>query len=164
MRTNQRMEGLYQQVRQDNLDDPHALSQKLQQLLDSQFTEEEGCFFLSLLKARVPSVKLPDFQNRTAYECYVNHIHVEDYSENGGFEPLVMLGRGLAVAQELRDRLATQKVGHHFHVIVNFDGSDHCDVRFHTVRPDEDWIGPDLEQYPQEALAVLDTMPVRDQI
>lgn len=163
MKTNQRMEALYQQVRQDNLDDPKALSQKLQQLLASPFVEEDGCLFLAQLRSRVPTVKLVDFLNRTACECYVNHIHVEDYSENGGFAPLPMLGYGMTVAQQLRDRLAAEKQGRHFHVIVNFDG-DHCDVRFHMVRLDEQWIGPDLEEYPQEALAVLDTAPMRDQI
>ncbi len=163
MKTNQRMEALYQQVRQDHLDDPKALSQKLQAVLEAPLVEEEGCLFLAPLRARVPTVKLADFQNRTAVECYVNHIHVEDYSENGGFLPLPMLGHGMAVAQELRDRLAREKPGKHFHVIVNFDG-DHCDVRFHTVRPDEEWIGPDLEEYPQEALAILDTTPMREQI
>ncbi len=163
MKTNQRMEALYQQVRQDNLDDPKALSQKLQAVLDAPLMEEEECVFLAPLRARVPTVKLADFQNRTAFECYVNHIHVEDYSENGGFLPLPMLGYGMAVAQALRDRLAKEKPGKHFHVIVNFDG-EHCDVRFHTVRPDEEWIGPDLEEYPQEALAVLDTTPMREQI
>ena len=157
------MEGLYQQVRQDNLDDPKALSQKLQQLLEGPVVEEEGCLFLAQLRSRVPGVKLADFQNRTAYECYVNHIHVEDYSENGGFAPLVMLGRGMAVAQKIRDRLAAQQAGKHFQVIVNFD-NEHCDVRFHAVRLDEDWIGPDLEEYPQEALAVLDTASMREQI
>ena len=163
MKTNQRMEALYQQVRQDNLDDPKALSQKLQALLESPFVEEEGCLFLAQLKARVPTVKLADFKNRTAFECYVNHIHVEDYSENGGFLPLPMLGYGMAVAQALRDRLTREKPEKQFHVIVNFDG-DHCDVRFHSVRVDEEWLGPDLEEYPQEALAVLDTMPMREQI
>jgi hypothetical protein len=163
MKTNQRMEALYQQVRQDNLDDPKALSQKLQALLESPLVEEEGCLFLAQLKTRVPTVKLADIKNRTAFECYVNHIHVEDYSENGGFLPLPMLGYGMAVAQALRDRLAKEKPEKHFHVIVNFDG-DHCDVRFHTVRVDEEWLGPDLEEYPQEALAVLDTTPMREQI
>jgi hypothetical protein len=163
MKTNQRMEALYQQVRQDNLDDPKGLSQKLQQLLASPFMEEEGCVFLAQLRTRVPTVKLADFQDRTAYECYVNHIHVEDYSENGGFLPLPMLGYGMAVAQSLRDRLVKEKQGKHFHVIVNFDG-DHCDVRFHTVRLDETWLNPDLEEYTQEALAVLDTTPMREQI
>lgn len=163
MKTNQRMEALYQQVRQDNLDDATTLSQKLQQLLASPLVEEDGCVFLAQLRARVPTVKLADFKNRTAFECYVNHIHVEDYSENGGFLPLPMLGYGMAVAQALRDRLAKEKAGKHFHVIVNFDG-DHCDVRFHTVRLDEEWLAPDLEEYPQEALAVLDTAPMRDQI
>ena len=163
MKTNQRMEALYQQVRQDNLDDPKALSQKLQVLLDSSLGEEEGWLFLAPLRARVPTVKLADFKNRTACECFVNHIHVEDYSENGGFLPLPMLGHGMAVAQALRDRLAREKPEKHFHVIVNFDG-EHCDVRFHTVRLDEEWIGPDLEEYQQEALAILDTMPMREQI
>jgi hypothetical protein len=59
--------------------------------------------------------------------------------------------------------LAAEKSGQHFHVIVNFDG-DHCDVRFHTVRLDEEWIAPDLEENSQEALAVLDTAPMREQI
>ena len=163
MKTNQRMEALYQQVRQDNLDDPKALSQKLQALLASALVEEDGCLFLEQLKARVPTVKLADFKNRTAFECYVNHIHVEDYSENGGFLPLPMLAYGMAVAEALRARLAKEKPEKHFHVIVNFDG-DHCDVRFHTVRVDEEWLGPDLEEYPQEALAVLDTTPMREQI
>jgi hypothetical protein len=163
MKTNQRMEALYQQVRQDNLDDPKTLSQKLQHLLASPFVEEEGCVFLAQLRARVTTVKLADFQDRTAYECYVNHIHVEDYSENGGFLPLPMLGYGMAVAQSLRDRLVKEKQDKHFHVIVNFDG-DHCDVRFHTVRLDEEWLNPDLEEYTQEALAVLDTTPIREQI
>ena|SRR5437868_12839922 len=163
MKTNQRMEALYQQVRQDNLNDPKALSQRLQALLASPFVEEEDCFFLAPLRTRVPTVKLADFKDRTAFECYVNHIHVEDYSENGGFLPLPMLGYGMAVAQALRDRLAREKEGKHFHVIVNFDG-DHCDVRFHGVRLDEEWLSPDLEEYPQEALAVLDTTPMRDQI
>ena len=140
-----------------------ALGTKLPALLDSSLVEEDGCVFLEQLRTRVPTVKLADFKNRTAFECYVNHIHVEDYSENGGFLPLPMLGYGMAVAQELRDRLAKEKAGRHFHVIVNFDG-DHCDVRFHTVRPDEEWLAPDLEEYPQEALAVLDTTPMRDQI
>lgn len=163
MKTNQRMEALYQQIRQDNLDDPKALSQKLQNLLASPLVEEEGCVFVEQLRTRVPTVKLADFKDRTACECYVNHIHVEDYSENGGFLPLPMLGHGMAVAQELRGRLTKDKPGKHFHVIVSFDG-EHCDVRFHSVRLDETFIGPDLEEYPQEAVAVLDTTPMRDQI
>jgi hypothetical protein len=163
MKTNQHMEALYQQVRQDNLDDPKALSQKLQRLLDSPFVDEDGCLFLAQLRSQVPTVKLADFRNRTAYECYVNHIHVEDYSENGGFAPLPMLGYGMAVAQAFRDRLIKERAGKPFHIIVNFDG-DHCDVRFHTVRLDEEWLSSDLEEYPQEALAILDTMPMRDQI
>jgi hypothetical protein len=32
------------------------------------------------------------------------------------------------------------------------------------VRLDETWLNPDLEEYTQEALAVLDTTPMREQI
>ena len=46
------------------------------------------------------------FPDRTAYECFVNHIHIEDYLENGGLPPLEMLGRGIALARELKARLS----------------------------------------------------------
>ena len=155
MKTNQRMDVLYDEVHAENLDDPKALPQKLLTTLNGGFVEEDQCVFLSLLKKKAP-VRRPDFPDCTGYECFVNHIHVEDYLENGNLSPLELLGRGLALAYELKARLAKLHGTRHFRIIVAFDGST-CTVRFHTVRLDEEWTDKNLNAYAEEAIAVLET-------
>jgi len=154
VKSNPQMEVLYDEIRSENLDDPKALPQKLLALLNGGFVEEEGCVFLSLLKKG--PVQRVDFPDRTGYECFVNHVHIEDYLENGGLAPLEMLGRGLALARELKDRLSRLHGTKQFRIIVAFDGST-CTVRFHSVRPDEEWIGKGLNGHKEEAIAVLET-------
>jgi len=153
VKTNQQMDVLYDEIREDNLDDPQALPQKLLALVDAGFVEEEQCVFLSALKQAAP-VQRVDFPDRTAFECFVNLIHVEDYLENGGLPPLEMLGRGLALSQVLKAKLSHLHGTKHFRIIVAFDGSS-CTVRFHTVRPDEEWVAKDLRL--EEAIAIFDT-------
>ncbi len=156
MKTNERMEVLLEEIHEENLDDPKSLPQKLIALLEAGFVEEEHCVFLAALKRHEASMKLLDFADRTQYECYVNHVHLEDYLENGGLLPLVMLGRGLAFAMELRERLSALGGGRHFRVIVSSD-RETCTVRFHTMRADEDWIPKELNGRDPEAVAVLET-------
>ena len=155
MKTNQRMDALYDEIREENLDDPKALPQKLLMLLNSGFVEEEQCLFLSVLKQGTP-VKRVDFPDRTGYECFVNHIHIEDYLENGGLPPLELLGRGIALARELKAQLSQLHGGKHFRIIVAFDGSS-CTVRFHAVRADERWVDKDGSGFAKGAIAVLET-------
>lgn len=155
MKTNPQMEALCEEVRDEHFDDPKALPQKLLKLLNAGFSEEEKCVFLKKMKEAAP-VKRVDFPNRTAYECFVNHIHIEEYLENGGLPPLEMLGRGLALARELKARLAGLHGKRHFRIIVAFHGVG-CTVRFHTVRPDEEWVDKDAGGLGPGAVAVFDT-------
>ena len=155
MKTNRPMDVLYDEVRQENFDDPKALPQKLLALLNGGFIETEQCIFLALLKKDAPVNRL-DFPDRTGYECFVNHIHVEDYLENGGLPPLEMVGRGIALARELKERLSRQHGSKHFRIIVAFNGST-CTVRFHTARPDEEWIDKSVDGHSDEAVAILET-------
>ena len=105
MKTNHQMDVLYDEILEENLDDSKALPQKLLALLNGGFVEEEQCVSPSLSRKAAP-VKRMDIPDRTAYECFVNHIHIEDYLENGGLPPLEMLGRGIALARELNARLS----------------------------------------------------------
>ena len=155
MKTNHPMEVLYDEIRDESLDDPRALPQKLLALLTGGFAEEDECVFLSLLKQGVPVHRM-DFPNRTAYECFVNHVHVEDYLENGGLPPLEMLGRGIALARELKARLSQLHGGRHFRIIVAFQGTT-CTVRFHTIRADEEWVDKDAAGIGLEPIAILET-------
>ena len=155
MKTNRQMDVLYDEIREENLDDPNALPQKLLALLNAGFVEADQCVFLLALK-KVATVERLDFANRTAYECFVNHIHIEDYLENGGLPPLELLGRGLALARELRQRLSLLHGDKHFRIIVAFPGPT-CTVRFHMIRTDEEWVDKDAAGLGSEAVAILET-------
>jgi hypothetical protein len=155
VKTNHEMDILYEEVREENLDDPTTLPQKLLTLVNGGFVEEDECVFLALLKKAAPVTRL-DFPDRTKYECFVNHIHIEDYLENGGLPPLQMLGRGLAMARELKAQLLRLEGNKHFRIIVAFQGPS-CTVRFHTIRLDEEWVDKDAGRYGPGAIAVMDT-------
>jgi hypothetical protein len=149
------MEVLYQEIEEEHLDDPKALPHKLIQLLDEGFVEEDGCVFLARLRQEAPVQRL-DFANLTAYECFVNHVHLEDFLENGGLPPLELLGRGIAFARELLQRLSCLHGTKEFRAIVASDGHTST-VRFHTIRPDEQWVSKSFEGFREEALAILET-------
>jgi hypothetical protein len=151
------MEALLTEIRDDSLDDPRALPQKLLSLLNEGFVEEQDCVFFSRLKEAARVQRL-DFPDRTAYECFVNHVHVEDYLENGGRPPMELLGRGMAFAHELADRrLQGTK---HFRIIVASDGGVSCTVRFHTLRHEEEWVGKSSNGFKEEAIAIMETQEV----
>ncbi len=155
MKTNPRMEALYEEIQEDHLDDPKALPQKLVKLLDQGFTEEDQCVFLAHLRKDAPVQRL-DFPDRTAYECFVNHVHLEDYLENGGLPPMTLLGRAIAFARELLQRLSRLQGTKEFRVIVASDGQTST-VRFHTIRPAEQWVSKGVDGFREEALATLET-------
>lgn len=155
MITNRKMDALYDEIREEHFDDPKALPQKLVALLNAGFDEEDECVFLSALKRSTP-VQGADFPDKTRYACFVNHIHIEDFLENGGLPPMELLGRGLALASEVKEQLARLHGGKHFRIIVAFDGSS-CTVRFHTLRADEEWSEKNPDRQAAEAIAILET-------
>lgn len=159
MKTNPRMEALLTEIRDDKLDDSRALPQKLLALLNEGFVEEEGCVFFSRFR-KESQVQRLDFPDCTGYECFVNHVHVEDYLENGGLPPLELLGRGIAFAHELADRLRRLHGTKHFRIIVASDGGVGCTVRFHTLRHEEEWVGKSSNGFKEEAIAIMETQEV----
>jgi hypothetical protein len=96
---------------------------------------------------------LQDFPDRTAYECFVNRVHLPytDTPES--------LRSCLGYVASLRKGLCEFVVGLDFLVIVSVSEGD-CVVRFHQCRPSENWISHDLEGYPEEAALAI---PVRRQ-
>ena len=156
MKTNPKMEALLGEIHDENLDDPKALPQKLVALLEKGFVEEDDCVFFSGLKSESEVQRL-NFPDRTAYECFVNHIHVEDYLENGGLPPLELLGRGMAFASELAGSLRRLHGTRHFRIIVASDGGTSCTVRFHTIRREEEWSGKTGNGFKEEAFAIMET-------
>jgi len=160
VRNSPKMDTLLAEIHDSHLDDTKALPQRLIALLDEGCTEEEQCVFLSRLK-KESRVQRLDFPDLTAYECFVNHVHVEDYLENGGLPPLELLGGGMAFASELGERLRRLHGTKHFRIIVASDGGATCTVRFHTVRHEEEWAGKNSNGFKEEVIAVIETQELQ---
>ena len=104
-----------------------------------------------LLKDQLKStahVALGVFQDRTGYECFINHVHKPYDSTRVSLQACVQF------ASRLQSELALIARGRPFQVILSISGKD-CTVRFHQRRPNEVWLDDDLEEYVDEAILVL---------
>jgi len=151
------MEALWDDVRTKSLDCPEQLSRRLVELLDSGFTRVDRCVFLKAQEKLRGNGKLEDFPDRTGYECFVNHIHVEDYlDQSDNVSQLVRLGQGVAFAYQMKEGLSSFSANENFRLIVSSDELS-CSVRFHVIRNAEEWLSSDINSYEHEAILVLDT-------
>jgi hypothetical protein len=93
-------------------------------------------------------IKLTHFPDRTGYEAFVNHVHfpLDDHRES--------LLKCLSYVSNLQRELTAISAGRRFLIIFSAEGTN-CVVRFHQVRPNENWISEDLEGYKDEAILLL---------
>lgn len=73
------------------------LASGLAELLREELVEENGCWFLASLREGARTASLASFVDRSGLECFVNHIHIEDFLEtsdaNRMSQARVALGR-----------------------------------------------------------------------
>jgi hypothetical protein len=137
----------------------HQLSPPLRELLDAGLIEENGCSFLTKCRCD-PKYTLAEFPDRTGLEYFVNHVHVEDYVEEGN--PVVLQEQGPLYAKALQRILEPHGS---FYIIVSMSDTDFddkpnfltCTVSFHKVRVGEFLLDEDLETYHHDAMLVLVT-------
>ncbi len=144
----------------------------LARLIGSEVVVHQGCYIWSdHLRGygRQPDAEgefVPDrtFIDRTGYECFANHIHVDTlvHSHKPGIHYLAI---GLAVAEVVQLKLQQGFPGVHFHIIVGYNVipldeedvhvKDDCTVRFHAVHEGDIACGCDqLERYDYDAVGV----------
>jgi hypothetical protein len=119
-----------------------VLSRETSRVLAGGFVEEQGCVLLAFEARSSAHTRVPDAQDETGYECFINHLHLRSLPE------------ALEVARRLAEALAERLAGS-FAVIVAFDGHEAI-VRFHKLRAGQAWLSDDLEKY-SEGIAVLDS-------
>jgi len=159
MKMNFRMRARLAHTEVSDLIQSLELSESLRNLLVSQIVEFEGCIFLEPLLKLSPNATLSLFPDRTGFECFVNHIHVEDYlDQNDGTNPTsnLQLASCIRFAMKLKERLGEYQSKGRFRVIITSD-DETCTVRFHKIRENETWLSEDLEQYREEAVGVIET-------
>jgi len=132
------------------------LPKALSQLLARGFTKLHGAIVFTAARKIGEKVEPKNFPDLTGFECFVNHIHIEDQLDRPLSNEIAVLRQGIAFAFETKTRLLSKFPRKHFKVIV-VSTTDSCGVRFHLNRPGEEWLASDLDGYAKEAILVLET-------
>lgn len=156
MRINQRMRAILGRTSLDTFSEKITLSEELSGLLRQGFTDLDGAVVFTAMRDSAERIKPDNFPDLTGYECFVNHIHVEDHVEDSLSGQSVLLRQGVAFALATENQLRSAFTGKLFKVIVAFNELG-CGVRFHSVRLGEEWLAKNLDEYAEEAILVLET-------
>jgi hypothetical protein len=127
-------------------------SPDLLQVLNSGFVVWEGCIFLKKQFELSKGIKSIKFIDKTDIECYVNHMHIEDYIE-GQIElsRVALLKEALSFVSRLKSELSKRYPNFSFKVIVACR-DESSSVRFHKLRKNESWLADNLDLYSSEAV------------
>jgi hypothetical protein len=153
------MKTLYTGGESDRVTGAVNLSSELLRLVEPGFTVIEGAVLLTAQEKLAMGTKPIDFPDLTGYECFVNHVHIEDYLSDGERGSNALLKQGVALANKIVEELSSSFPGKPFKAIVAANESG-CSVRFHSIRIGENWLSDDLDKYGQEAILVLETSQV----
>ncbi len=158
MRLNRRMQGYLDEIRRRDINAEALAPHGGRALASAEVLEAGDCFVLREFLARPPPISIPDFPDRTTFECAANKLRLSTFLNERLVRacPLLLLVGGLLVAESLVQEL--QQFEQRFHVIVSYDGDD-CVVRFHKIRNGERWLFDDLERYADEGVLALEVGP-----
>ena len=156
MRMNQRMRDKIGQSNPSDFAKGEKLTKALSQLLAQGFTQLDGAIVFTAAHNLGENVEPKNFPDLTGFECFVNHVHVEDQLERPVSNEIALLRQGIAFALETETRLRSKFPRKPFKVIVASTAHG-CGVRFHLRRPGEELLASDLDSYAKEAILVLET-------
>lgn len=122
---------------------------ELQRLLAPGFFEVHGCYFLESLKGLSSTVSAADFPDKTGFECFVNSLHIDDFSE-ADYLAIALLF--VEAAFEVWRNCSSNGV---LQAIISQDEYGVL-VKIHLSRLGESWLGDDLEAY-EDAMFVADS-------
>ena len=149
------MKGLLDSLKNDP---PPSMPVALSALLADGFVTQEGFSFLRGLRqhnqSTIRALRLSEtmYQDETGYECFVNHLHIDDYAESDSL-PLAM-----AFAGQVGSVWLSTASENTMRVIVSHNDSGSV-VRCHLVRPNQSWLAEDLDSYEQDAVWFEDFIP-----
>jgi hypothetical protein len=159
IKMNSAMKVLYTEVESGRMAGTTNLSSELLKLVEPGVTVIGGAVLLKELEKLAKSTKPDNFPDLTGYECFVNHVHIEDYLSDAERGLNTLLKQGIALANKIVEELSSSFPDKPFKAIVAANESG-CSVRFHLIRNGENWLSDDLDKYGQEAILVLETSPI----
>lgn len=131
-------------------DEAAPLKDTLKTILLTGFVRDLGCI---TLKSQHSFTQPPinHFVDETGYECFVNHLHLEDVIPSDNV--CLLLQQALMFAAELFRQKTTSSVSEELEYIISSDQHE-VNIRFHVVRAGQCWLSTDLEKY-EEAIGVI---------
>ena len=132
------------------------LPAQLTDLLAQGFCKINDCFFLSSLATKKTIASNTDFPDKTGYECFINSIHIDDYTSSDYLANAHLFA-------ELAFRI-WHKEGQKgtLQAIISSDEFG-ASIKFHFLREGESWIDSDLSKY-EDAILVLNSDDLMDNL
>ncbi len=127
------------------------LTKGLNDMIKGGVVFHDGCYILRKSLEASPHLRIDQFEDRTAYEAFLNHIHIKD--DSGSRLP-VAFAYLLRISDLLRRQFPSQQfIG----IISSTRKGRDCVVRFHAKHESEqNWLLDDLEGYKTEAICLVD--------
>jgi hypothetical protein len=76
---------------------PDHLAHELRTILDGGLVRRDGCLLLKSQLALTQPYNVERFHDETGYECFANHVHLEDFLPSAG--ACQLLAQALAFAR-----------------------------------------------------------------
>ncbi len=127
------------------------MADELRILLNDGLVHNKGCV---LLKSQVRLTQPYDserFLDETGYECFVNHVHLDDILAST--DACYLLGQALVLADGLAIVKSTAAIVEEIEYIVA-GGPEEVSIRFHAIRTGQSWLADDLETYAEAVAAI----------
>jgi hypothetical protein len=113
----------------------------------------DGCVYLKKLLSKTSMDEAlygeKNGSEKTGREISINHFHIDFYTDKQWGEV------AFTFLHELNKQLRAEFPMQQFRGIFSVN-EDSCTIRFHMVRPGEDWIDDDLENYKEDGVCVVD--------
>lgn len=110
----------------------NKLSKRLANLLKEGITVNGRCIFFKRFYVNNPHITLDLFDDMTAYECFLNNVHIEDFCRKD------ILSNAFIFADRLGNILKEIKCG--YEIILTID-RESCVLTFHSLHESEaDWM------------------------
>lgn len=125
----------------------HPLNPELQPVVHEGWIKRDGCFLLATAAKHKTNATLSSFEDKTGYECFINHIHIDEYVASHCAEQAIRL------VYEVLNQWKLRRHRGRLNAIATF-ADESAIVRFHYKRPGETWLAENLNGY-QEAVLEL---------
>lgn len=131
---------------------PTSLVDNLKRLIEPGLILIDGSLLLKSQLRSFHADARAQCADETGFECFVNHVHLNDFVATAERAGCVVLEQAFAFGRALASKRTDSKVSESILLIVS-GGSDDITIRFHVLRDGQSWLNDDLESYDEPVVA-----------